>query len=393
MTIADDVLPAEIDEPAVPVELDRLLPWHRPRKQLVRENQWIRLSRQLIKGERGRSRPSVQNRVETEVRYLTLPGIDYIDVRQLADVCREFDCSLTTTGFHPGEERNPRVARAKLREKALIDAGHISHRSHTFARRFEDISDTGSDAYRDIKRRLPFDIVNVDACGPLAPSPAGHARRLVEAVYRMVELQFQFMTGRWLLFVTTDVRRESIARQTLDKFRSVIFKNADTNDNFRHVAGLLFGAGAVDIRAAVQAASERTDLVFLKLFSLGLAKWLLHLAREKMWDMETHDSYCYSTRPENDARPSMACLAFEFLPPAPGLEDPFAVVRVPPAPSPERGDTSVRAAEKVRDMADADERIASDSELRRRMTQILRECLEEAGYGAEALARLEALGA
>ena len=51
--IADDVLPEQIDEPAVPVELNELFPWHRPRKQLVREQQWLRFSKQLIEREKG----------------------------------------------------------------------------------------------------------------------------------------------------------------------------------------------------------------------------------------------------------------------------------------------------------------------------------------------------
>ena len=393
MTIANDVLPAEIDEPAVPVELDRLLPWHRPRKQLVREDQWIRLSRQLIKEERVRLGPSAQDRAESEIRYLTLPGIDYIDVRQLADVCHELDCCLTSTGFHSGKEQNSRVARAKLREKSLIDAGHISRHSYTFPRRFEDISTTNSDAYRDVKRRGPFHIVNIDACGSLAPPTAKHARRLIEAVFRMVELQFEIMTGRWLLFVTTDVRPGSVSEETLSGFCEAIYKNADANDGFRLEAVRLLKPGAVDIRAAAQSASKEAGFVFLKLFSLGLAKWLLHLARKKNREMRTHDSYCYSTTPKDDHRPSMACLAFEFLAPPPGLEDPFGVSRAQPARNPDPGDTSVRAAEKVRDMVDADERIAADDDLHSRMTQNLRKCLNEAGYRAEVLAELDPPGA
>ena len=388
--IADAVLPAEIEELAVPVELSELSPWHRARKQLVREEQWMRLSRQLIRRERGRPGLPAPAGGEPEVRYLTLPGIDYLDVRQLADLCAEFDCCLTSTGFQSGTEGNPYVARAQLREKSLIDAGHITGQSHTFARRFENISHTSSDAYRDLKRRGPFNIVNIDACGSIAPPRADHANRLVEAVYRIVELQLQIMTGRWLLFVTTDVQRESIARETLERLCDTIFANADSNDDFRQLAARLLEPGQTDIRAAARGAAERAGMTFLQLFSLGLAKWFLHLAHKKKWDMQTHHPYCYSTTPRGDGTPSMACLAFEFLPPAPGLEDRFGVVRAQPAPNPPRVDTSVRAAERIRDMANADVQIETDEILRNRMTENLRSCLEDAGYGA---AVLEGLGA
>ena len=372
MTIVDDVLPAEIAEPAVPVPLDRLLPWHQPRKQLVREEQWLRLSRRLIKEESSRLGSSAQGDGQPEIRYLTLPGIDYIDVRQLADVCLEYNCCLTSTGFHAGDERKPHVARAKFRETSLIDAGRITRRSYTYAQRFEDISETGSNAYRDLKQRGPFHIVNVDACGSLAPPTAKHARRLVEAVFRVVELQFQKTTDRWLLFITTDARPESVSGETLQRLCQTIFKNADENDSFRGVAARLLDPGAADVRAAVESATEQTGLAFLKLFSLGLAKWLLHLAHGTKREMRTHKSYCYSTTRRDDRRPSMACLAFEFLPPPPGLEDRFRVSRARPTRNPQLGNTSLRAAEKIRDMTDVDKLMGDDGALRQRMTRSLR---------------------
>ena len=389
--IADDVLPAEIDDLAVPVDLNRLFPWHRPRKQLVREEQWAYLSRRLIEREKGRpGLPKPPLDADPEVRHLTLPGIDYLDVRQLADLCSEFGCCLTSTGFQSGGEMNTYVARAQLREKSLIDAGHITGHSHTFPRRFEDITHTNSQAYRDLKSRGPFHIVNLDACGSIAAPRADHANRLIDALYRIVELQLEIMTGRWLLFVTADVRPDSIAKQTLDGLRDVIFANADTNDDFRNRAAPLLDPGEADIRAAVRKASEKAGTTFLQFFSLGLAKWLLDMARGKNWEMQTHHPYCYSTMPRHDDTPSMACLAFEFLPPPPGLQHRFGVARAEPAPDPEREDTSVRAADKIGGMANADIVIGSDEPLRIRMTESLRKCLEEAGYDP---AVLEGIGA
>ena len=271
--IADEVLPAQIDELAVPAKLDELLPWHHPRKQLVREEQWMYLSRRLIEGERGRLGFPGSPDTNPEVRFLTLPGIDYLDVRQLADVCRDLDCSLTSTGFQSGGERNADVARAQLREKALIDAGHITSRSHTFPRRFEDIASTNSQAYRELKARGPFHIVNIDACGSIAAPQANHPNRLIDAVYRIVELQLELMTGRWLLFVTADVRPDSVAGETIDRLCDPIFENANTNEEFRNRAVPLLAPGEVDIRAAVRTASARPGTTFLRLFSLGLAKW------------------------------------------------------------------------------------------------------------------------
>ena len=383
--IADGVLPEQIDDLAVPVRLNVLLPWHKPRKQLVREEQWLYFSRRLIERERGEHGLPNPPGGNPEVRYLTLPGIDYLDVRQLADVCRDLGCRLTSTGFQSGDESNPKVARAQVREQSLIAAGHITAHSHTFAGRLEEITHTNSQSYRDLKRRGPFHIVNIDACGSIAAPGADHAHRLIDAVYKTVEIQLETMTGGWLLFVTADARPDSVAGETLDRLCDAIFGNAQANENFRDRAVPLLDPEELDIRVAARRASERAGDAFVRLFSLGLAKWLLSLARVRNWDMKTHHPFCYSTMPRDDETPSMACLAFEFLPPPPGLLDRFGVARAQPALGGEREDTSVRAVEKIRGMANADFRMRRDEPLRTRMSDNLRRLLEEAGYEAEVL--------
>lgn len=388
--IADDVLPESIEEPAVPIGLDRLAPWHSPRKQLVRERQWLALSRRLIQRERGRPglrEPSVAN---PEVRYLTLPGADYLDVRQLAEVCIRSDCQLTSTGFQSPTEGNRLVARAQLREKSLIDAGYISDKSHTFARQFEDITHANSQSYRDLMARGPFHIVNIDACGSIARPSANHPQRIIDALYRTIELQLEVKTGRWLLFVTADVLPDSISSTTLDLLCNAIFANANRSQDFHRQANSLFDARELDIKKSVAKAAKRVGDRFLRLFSLGIAKWFLALAHQKHWDMKTHRPYCYSTMPRGDETPSMACLAFEFLPPPPGLPDPFGVTNAQPKTQASHEDMSLRAVKAVRELENADSLLRLDEPLRVKMAQSLRCLLREAGYHP---AVLEQIGA
>lgn len=386
--IADEALPEQVPELAVPIALDRLAAWHSPRKQLVREKQWIYFSRRLICQEKGTPALPEHPNAEPEVRFLTLPGIDYFDVRQIADVCRESGCCLTSTGFLERDEGNRRVARAQIREQSLIDAGLITGNSHTFPRRLEDIVSTGSQAYRDLKRRGPFHIVNVDACGSIAAPSVRDGNRLIEAVYRIVELQLELNRGRWLLFVTADVRPDSVAERTLNQLCNAIFQNAEANEEFRNRTLPLLDPEGTDLRAAAEVAAGEAGATFLRLFGLGLAKWFLGLARSKNWDMKTHHPFCYSTMPRGDETPSMACLAFEFLPPSPGLLDPHRVVLARPAPGRRHADTSIRAAEKMEGMANADYRLREDDPLRAQLTETLRNLLEEAGYVPAALAEI-----
>lgn len=351
----------------------------------------MRLARRLIKREKGNPGLRAQEYPQPEVRYLTLPGIDYLDVRQLADLCHECDCCLTSIGFQSGGEHNPQVARAQVREKSLIDARLITEESHTFPRRFEEVVHPANAAYLDLRNQAPFHIVNIDACGSIAAPTANHPNRLIDALFRVVELQVDTNSSRWLLFVTTDVRPESIDRQTLNRLYAVIFSNADTNDVFRDRAALLLAPGQTDIRAAVRIAAEQTGQAFLRLFALGVAKWLLDLVKEKGWDVYTHHPYCYSTGPQHDETPSMVCLAFEFLPPPPGLEDRRGVTHAKPKRDQPRENTAVRAALEVGNMIDADDEVRSDPNLRALLINDLHRLLEEAGYEREALEKLKSL--
>lgn len=378
--IADDVLPAPADDLAVPEGLNQLQPWHRPRKQLVREMQWIHHSERLIETEKGKPGLPIPSEGKPEVRYLSLPGKDYLDVRQLADICQQNGCNLTSTGFEAGGESNPIVARANVSRQRLIDTNRITGRSLIFPRRFEDIIPSNSQAYKDLIRQGPFHIVNIDACGSIAKPAANHASRLIDAIHRILEIQMVLMTSPWLLFITVDARPDSVAKQTLDRLCETIFANAAEKNNFRDRASTLLNCDDEDIRTAADRVSKVAGQDFLCLFSLGLAKWFLHLVREKQWDMYTHQPYCYSTMPSGDDTPTMVCLAFEFLPPLPGLPDPFEVSRADPVLAAERGDTAMRAADQISNMTNVDSCMRENRGLHDRMAENLRIWLEKAGY-------------
>ena len=390
--IIEDVLPEEIEKSAVPIPLDTLKPWHKPRKQFVREYQWMHLSKELI--EKEKNSPGLLNPAEgsPEVRYLTLPGIDYLDVRLLAALCDDLGCCLTSTGFLSGDEKNPQAARAKVREDSLIKAGHITGNSHTFNRRFEDIIPRQGQAYKDLLRKGPFHIVNIDMCGSIAAPTAHRPHRPIDAIHRIVEFQLRHRPSGWLLFVTTDARYDSIDSDTLNKLYRAILDNVAEDESFRHEVQTLFGEENTDIETVIKNASSYPGEKFLKVFSLSLSKWLLHLSHDKKWNIKTHKAYCYSTETKGNQMPTMACLAFEFLPPPNGLPDRFGITLASPRKNNEPTDnTSIRAIEEVSGMTDLDQKMESCNGLRLKMVKQTRELLKEAGYADSALKKLDAL--
>ena len=388
--IATDSLPTRVEQPAVPVRLNTVYPWHRPRKQYIRTEQWLNLSRRLIEREL-RSGRVVRRQDESypEIKYLTLPGIDYLDVRMLSDVCRELDCELTSTSFLSGEEANPHVARARVQEEALVESGHITRRSHTYSRKIEEAASQKGQVYRDLRTRGPFHIVNIDACGSISSPQTGSSMTVIDALFRIVELQLEMMVGRWMLFVTTDVRQDNVSEETMAKFCEEIRSNAGENQEFGESVVSILAPESTNIDSAIDVARRDSESVFLRLFSIGFGKWLLQLVRQKNWGVKMHTSYCYSTTPIGDNTPTMPCLAFEFVPPPPGLRDESGVTRVEPREGGSEEDLSSRIASKVQLMKNLDELLLSDNDLRRELVEQTKTLLREIGYEDKALDELD----
>lgn len=387
--ITDDVLPPKLDEAAVPIELNQVQPWHKPRKQYIREKQWIYFSRRLISSEKGLSELTARGDSKPEVRYLMLPGIDFLDARVLATLCAEYGCDLTTTGFMDGGEGNPHVARAKVREESLIERGLITKDSHLFSEPIQIIHQNAP-IYNDLRRKGPYHIINIDACGSLAKPSQTDSNRLIDAIHRIVEFQLDSKSRPWLLFLTTDARSNSLDIDVLRKFESRIAENANENGNFRDILLSTFSGSAIDVQSTVEKMFSSQGKMFLKSFSLGFAKWMIHLVKNKGWNVKTHSTFCYSTNYKGKQHePTIVSLAFEFVPPPPTLVDPMMVSRAKPATGKNLEDTSVRAANKVSEMEDLDDKMESFPTLRNEMVETTKELLKEAGYKEEVLQEID----
>lgn len=370
------------------MELNALFPWHRPRKQFVRREQWVKLSDQLI--ERVVGTPALPPQLDGrhEVKYLTLPGLDYLDVEMVAQQAKARNCVLTSIGFLENSVGNAASARAELRQESLVKSGTISDRSHTFNRRIQEITTKSSPAYRELKNKGPFHVINLDACGSMALPGGANDNQMIKVVHTLLEYQFGNCSGRWLLFVTTDVRKEQFADETIERLYQSVKANAQQSNDFRQAALQFFGNPDAEIDEALEHYVNSGDDNFMMSFALGFGKWLLALAREQSWDMKMHSSYCYSTTPEGDVRASMPCMAFEFIPPPVQLNDPFDVVAVPVGNTPNYAERSMRVLEKVAAIDNLDVRLDADGALRQQLLDETKIHLERIGYSDEALQNL-----
>jgi len=389
--IATDVLPVALADKAVPIELDKLQPWHRPRKQFVRKHQWLKYAADLIqKISDSPWLPPEDASSSRELKYLSLPGIDYLDARLLGELCKEKGIELTQTGFlASGSEKNPYIARAEIREAALVEAGFLTIYSNTMNRRLEEVSHQGSHAYNDMVRRGPFHIVNIDACTSLSPASKQTPSNLINAIYKIVEFQLSACKGRWLLFVTTDLRVDTFDEETLINLCAAIEENARRNNDFEKQAISLLGEDNDDIKSSIEKAKKGSGETFIKLVSLGLTKWLLHLAETKDWQLKSKQFYCYSTDGTDKTQgPTMPALAFEFIPPSASLKDIHGVATVPAAAEKPKEDFCIKALEMTREIVDLDARMSAKPDLALELVLETETLLKEAGYKQSAIEKL-----
>ena len=394
--LAEDSLPA-VPEKAVPIELTQLFPWHRPRKQKVRQDQWVRLAGALIDHLTEQAQLQVRNIVlpdgtnhpaPPEFRYLCLPGIDYLDGRLIGQKCNEKNCKLVLVGFLSEAENKEVLARAQLRQSALIQARYLHDTSTTIPRRFESICQVGSHSLSELKRRAPFHVVNIDACGSIAPVRADHAQRLIDAIFKIVELQLSKASHRWLLFLTADVRSGDFDAATFDAICDAIRANAAANNDFGAQTIDFLKPDAATAEDAIIDAKANDGRPFLNLFMLGFVKWLLHLAQQKQWSVKLKKSHCYSTREEGDHQPSMCSLAVEFNPPPPGLRDPHNATRQAPAAGGNVDDPSMQIIAETKLIDNLDDLLKGDSPLTGTLNKATHGLLKEIGYKDEVVSPL-----
>ncbi len=344
---------------SAPVHRTTFAPWHHPVKQIVRDYQWANLVKRLLtdtRPENGRDR----------LRYFTLPGADLLDVRVLAESLATMGTKIEYFGFDSGyegegDEDVDLTGAYLLAESELRQAGSISDRAEILRDKLEDIALAGSHAAERLRQRGVFDVVNIDACNHLGYKPAGRNSSIFDALEKL--LAHQLMAEEpWLLFVTT---RANVAQLggPATKLQSAIMKNLETHqDGFAESLADCIGGKVATIAADMNGCWSAQSINFLKLFCVGLSKYLLqwyHAQTNLPAEVELASVFAYKVSGEE---PDMLSMAFRISPkglavqaPSAGGSTPLPVLELAHA---------VRIILKTKKIWDLDEAIANEQEVR-----------------------------
>lgn len=349
-------------------------PWHHPVKQVVRDRQWAALTSRLLKERPAGSLPIL--------KYFTLPGRDLLDVHVLSEACEPYKVKIQYFGFNSnlGSTNEPDATWVTT-EAALRQSGRITDDALVLSDRLEDIALENSQAAEALKGRLPFDVINIDACDHLAYSPPGREHSIFDALNALLRHQMRAHTP-WLLFITTRVNPSLLAQPGLI-FQDAISKNLLVQGSgFGEALAACIDADAHRLATEMPTIWGCNDNRFLKLYSVGLGKFLLQFFNGQPnlpANVELASLYAYRV---HGAEPDMLALAFRVSPDAVRVCAPsIGGATVVPDLEPGR---AVKVANQAVKLQDLDYALETEAKLLGEAVSGTRKLLQQANYDISA---------
>jgi hypothetical protein len=391
--LADGIIPNSIPEHIRPKRTS-FLPWHKVRKQYVREKQWNFLAKNCFKNN---WRSDLQKYSELEpqssimhiknpLRFLTLPGSDLLDIQALWGGLRELDCCISYLGFNSGEGSKEPDTDVFIANNRVTSLEGVVPNSIVQKDRFETIASEKSQAYKSLKEYGPYHIVNLDLCGTLFPNIENNVEPLYNAIHALLNYQLREQTKSWLLFATTVVKPIAVDATKFNSICTPIKENAKTHKVFAEKIEALFPKTALNIDGDGVNLNGLSSSQIVSFFGAAFGKVLLsmcHSANPK-WGIVMRRSFSYVVNEETDA--TMLSLAFEFVPTHSPPVDPTGMskqstVKVKVATEEE---CAINIIDMVRQIADVDDILENNEEVKILLRDSSAALLEDAGYNREA---------
>lgn len=240
----------------------RFQPWHRPRKQYVRRVQWSR-ELEFLARDIG---------LTSELRYLTLPGSDLLDIRYLAvAVCAPREVRLKYLGFNTAASpADAGQAELNVAQFSINRLACIHPESEVVAGDFRSVGDPCSVPWQRVRRAGPFHAINLDLCGGFAGREKTNGfPNYFTALQALLQNQ-RSSDEEFLLFITTRMDDDNIDSQIQASLNEVAQEIHDTcrsyASEFAAAWGVPAGRDPVHLSEVVDAAEA---------FMLGLTQWIV----------------------------------------------------------------------------------------------------------------------
>jgi hypothetical protein len=349
-------------------------PWHKPRKQFVRKEQWCEQICRLL-DECG----DLQLDSNT-LTYCGLPGSDLLDLRCFHDtICSPRGLKLRFLGFNSAAApRSSEQIELNISLDEVIKLPQVDPRSEVIGDDIRAVANAESFAWAKVAVFGPFDVVNLDLCDSFGAEEAGlFNENYYNAVAQLMAIQARKKTP-WLLLLTTRVGNGHVHAETLKRFQEIYQKNLLDCATFQQESETAFKIGDEAALTAAIASATGMHCVFLT----GVCKWLMGIALGHHSSLEVKSVLGY--RVEKDApETDLVSLAIRFTPHPIPANDPASLVTVKNK-LPDECALAVQALKRVSKHLDVDALLAAKGEIRADMTEQMSGLLEMARYDVAA---------
>lgn len=311
---SDDLFDDIDTVPGTRTPKNTFLPWHHPRKQLVRKEQWVHYIKQNIQimlGDR------------TTLSYFSLPGDDLLDIRVLHDqVCEPNNLELKFIGFNDHTEDSGRAQNANLSLAEVKAMNKVSAESKYFSNNILQVGSQNSLAYMRVKDNGDYDVVNLDFCDSIISSAPQADENHYNLLFQLLYIQ-RSRDKPWLLFLTTRIGREHVQTDALTLLLDCYKENLE-NEVFNECSSRVYGiSNAMELEGNLRNAST-----FSKVLCTSFCKWLLKnaLSLTPKNTIKVLDAMEYTVHSEAQ-HPDMISIALLFKPRLDLLQDGSGLAR------------------------------------------------------------------
>lgn len=246
------------------------LPWHRPRKQFVREEQWTQQLLELV------SHTPPDTGI---IKYLGLPGDDLLDLRYFHDkICVPSGLKLKFLGFNkgmkPGEKHKTEL---EISLDEVNRLPYVDNTSKLVDYDFTKIALQTSSAWNESKKMGPFDIINIDLCDGFAKQSLTDFK---ETHYNTLSTLMTLQSKRnqpWLLMLTTRTNSNGIDVQVFQRLKALYDENLNTCTSFREASENYFSVSTIEDLESY----SKNESGFSNVFIVSLCKWILGIALDQ----------------------------------------------------------------------------------------------------------------
>ncbi|HEP0315070.1 TPA: hypothetical protein QIS87_001755 [Enterobacter bugandensis] len=276
---------------AAPLLSSDFKPWHKPRKQFIRDVQWLNQFKMLF---RERKYKEIDR-----VNYFGLPGGDLLDINYIYQgLVESNNLKDKLLGFYGFINSDKDYQKAQGEMTKLLDMEHVYNDSKIDSFSFEDLSKLNSDAWGRLSNFGVYHFVNLDFCHNVI------TEKTLPSLYYLIDYQLKRVIGLpWLLCITTRLNKESTTGKLIEKFNDVIsafmVKNQDVSSKIQECFADVYKI--LESFSGIQSVQEKR--IVNEILQICLVLWIIKESVQREGEIILKSSFRYSIdvfNPEED---------------------------------------------------------------------------------------------